>query len=381
MASEQIPVTPSVITWARVRSGLSLEEATQTFRNIAAWEDEASDIFPTYPQLEKLAEKFKVPIAVFFFPAPPNVPPIGETFRTLPEAQFSDIPREVQTLLRKARALQLNLSELNDDVNPADRLITRDLAFPADVQVDEMAREVRAYLGVNIDQQQNWESDVAALENWRKILNNVGISIFKDAFKVSDYSGFCLYDDIFPVIYVNNSTAKTRQIFTLFHELAHLLFHTSGIDTRQDNFLPVLVNDARRIEIICNEFAARFLVPEDAFARAFAGQLATEETAEELAAIFHVSRESIFRKFLDRNLIDQVAYRRAALRWAEQLGVGGTGGNWYNTKIAYLGRDYVNLAFSKFYQNRINEAQLAEYLDTKPRNLSTLEEYFVKRAT
>jgi hypothetical protein len=47
-------------------------------------------------------------------------------------------------------------------------------------------------------------------------------------------------------------------------------------------------------------------------------------------------------------------------------------------KRAYLGRDYVALAFSQYHQNRIDETQLGEYLDMKPKNVGTLEEYFVR---
>jgi hypothetical protein len=36
----------------------------------------------------------------------------------------------------------------------------------------------------------------------------------------------------------------------------------------------------------------------------------------------------------------------------------------------------VELAFRKYYQNKIDDEHLAEYLDTKSRNASTLEEYF-----
>ena len=48
--------------------------------------------------------------------------------------------------------------------------------------------------------------------------------------------------------------------------------------------------------------------------------------------------------------------------------------------IAYLGRDYIALAFSQYYQNRIDDRQLAEYLDTKPRNIGALEDYFLRTA-
>src|SRR5262249_51641329 len=140
-------------------------------------------------------------------------------------------------------------------------------------------------------------------------LFSVGVFVFKDAFRIDDFSGFCLFDDTFPIIYANNSATKTRQIFTLFHELAHLLFHTSGVDTETDDYLPRLTGAARRIETLCNRFAARFLVPEETLNAALVDREISEQTAEALAARFHVSRESIFRRFLDRGLIDETQYQ------------------------------------------------------------------------
>ncbi len=374
MPREQIPVTSSVITWARKRAGFSVEEAAEKFSKIAAWE--AGEAFPTYPQIERLADTFKLPIAVFFFPEPPDLPPISESFRTLPAEEFEQIPRRVKFLLRKAQAQQLNLSELCQGQNPAERLITRDLEFTVNVQLEEMAREVRDYIGISLEEQYAWGTNDDAFKNWRLALSDVGVFVFKDAFRVPEYSGFCLYDEVFPIIYVNNSAAKTRQIFTLFHELAHLLFHTSGIDTIGDKYIPALPALARRIEVLCNRFAAQFLVPEAAFRDAIAGLDRSEATAELLAARFHVSREFIYRKFLDQGKISQEAYFEAADRWAKQRVSGGSGGDPYWTKIAYLGREYIQLALSQYHQNRIDQRQLAEYLNSKPRHVATLEEYF-----
>jgi Zn-dependent peptidase ImmA (M78 family)/transcriptional regulator with XRE-family HTH domain len=380
MAYEELPITPALITWARARAGISIEEASKTFKRIQAWEDGES--FPTYPQLEQLADAFKVPVAVFFFPEPPDVPDISETFRTLPDTEFSQIPSRVRLLLRKAKALQLNLMELTGGRPTSERLVTRDLTFVADVSLREMAERVRAYVGVSIEDQQRWADDDTALKNWRRALLDAGIYVFKDAFRIEEFSGFCLYDDIFPIIYVNNSSPKTRQMFTLFHELAHLLFHTSGIDTIHDEYIPHLTDDARRIEILCNRFAAEFLLPEQAFNVAIRGSPATEGTAEHIATSFHVSREVVFRRFLDRGLIDQRTYNEATARWAAQRQTGGgPGGDYYWTKLTYLGRDYVALALSQYRQNRIDERQLAEYLDTKPKNLAGIEEYFARGGT
>jgi Zn-dependent peptidase ImmA (M78 family)/transcriptional regulator with XRE-family HTH domain len=371
---EAIPVNRDIITWARERAGLTLQEAAEKFSRIADWEAGAAS--PTYPQLERLADELKIPVAVFFFPERPAVPPIRESFRTLPDAEFDQMPRQVRFLLRKGKALQLNLAELTQGRNPAPRLITRDLAFPDNVGVDEMAARVRDYLGITLDVQFAWPDDETALKAWRKALADVGVFVFKDAFRIEGYSGFSLYDDVFPIVYVNNSSTKTRQIFTLIHELAHLIFHTSGIDPLDDGYIAALADRPRLIEILCNRFAAGFLVPEAAFAEAFAGRDPSEHTAGLLARRFHVSREVIFRKLLDRGLIDQATYTRTVRKWAAQRQPGGAGGDFYWTKISYLGRDYIALAFNQYHQNRIDEVRLAEYLDTKPRNLGALEDYF-----
>jgi Zn-dependent peptidase ImmA (M78 family) len=256
-------------------------------------------------------------------------------------------------------------------------LITRDLTFPERIAVADMARQVRDYLGTDIETQKSWQDADTALKEWRSILLKVGIYVFKEAFKAKDFSGFCLYDELFPIIYVNNSASKTRQIFTVFHELAHLIFHTSGIDKIHDDFIPKLDDHSQRIEILCNEFAASFLVPEEAFNKEFSGKQPTETVATQIASLFHVSREVVFRMFLSRRLITEQVYIEAAKRWAEQKKEG-SGGDYYWTKIAYLGRDYISLAFNQYYRNRINSEQLAEYLDTKPKNLGALEEYFVR---
>lgn len=376
--AEQIPINPVLLIWARERAGLSKDEAAKKFKRFAEWESGHSA--PTYPQLEQLSEALKVPIAVFFFPEPPEVPSINETFRTLPEAELDQLPSRIRILMRKAKAMQLNLVELTGGRNPADRLITRDLEFRSNTDIHRMASLVRDYIGISTDDQQRWRDDETALNEWRAALLRVGIFIFKDAFRVENFSGFCLYDDEFPIIYVNNSSTKTRQVFTYFHELAHLIFHTSGIDDVRDTYIERLRGDAKQIEIMCNRFASEFLLPENVFARAIEDRPWTEATAEAIAAQFHVSREVVFRRFLDHGRISERQYLNAAERWnAQRQRPEARGGNPYWTKLTYLGQDYVELALSQFHQNRIDETQLADFLDTKPRYVGTLEDYFSRR--
>jgi Zn-dependent peptidase ImmA (M78 family) len=368
---EALPVTPDVIKWARENAGFSLADAQRAFKKIAAWE--TGDAAPTYPQLEQLAEKFKCPVAVFFFPERPDVPSVEKSFRTLTSADFAEIPRTVRTFLRKGQAMQVNLAELNDGRNPAPRLITRDFKFEPSTTLDAIANSVREYLGISLQEQSSWPSVDEAMEKWRDAFARVGIYVFKDAFHAASYFGFCLFDEEFPIIYVNNSSAKSRQIFTLFHELGHLLFHTSGIDILDPLHIDHLPNNEQKIEVICNQLASRFLIPDVEFEKVFSGKKATRETAALLAEHFNVSREVIYRKFLDRGLIEPDEYQAAAKSWAAQMKKGSGTGNYYNSHFSYLGRHYIDLAFTRYYERRFDEVQLSDYLNIKPKNLPTFE--------
>lgn len=376
-ASEQMPITPAIVTWARSRAGFSIEEAQKNFKKISLWEN--GEAMPTYPQLEQLSEKFKVPVAVFFFPEAPDVPEIDQTFRTLTQDDLDSIPPKVRLLLRKASAMQINLAELNEGRNPAGQLITKDFNFSVDQNIDTLAGQLRDYLGITLDEQFSWGSTEDALENWRQILTDHGVYVFKDAFKEGNYYGFCLYDETFPIIYVNNSAAKTRQIFTIFHELAHLLFHTSGIDVIDDAYINMLPENSRKIEVACNRFAAKFLVPEKSLSQELANLPHNRDTASLIASKYCVSREVIYRNLLDRGLIDHREYASAVQSWkASGKKSDSSGGNYYYSQLAYLGRSYVGLAFEKFYQNRFDAVQLAEYLNITPKNVSTFEDRYLR---
>lgn len=375
---EGLPITPAVVQWARERSGYTLEDAKRHFKKIAAWE--AGEALPTYVQVEDMAERFKVPVAVFFSPKPPAVPPLEKSFRTLTAEDFAAIPRRVRFFLRQGQAMQLNLTELNDGKNPSQRLITRDLKVTLNTSLDNIAADVRKYLGVSVDQQAGWKNVDQALDKWREVFaTKAGIFVFKDAFRAPNYSGFCLYDDEFPVIYINNSSAKSRQIFTLFHELGHLLFHTSGVDLLDDPFIKHLGDAEQRIEVICNGLAARVLVPDDLLDTMLKGMKIGRLAASQLADHFNVSREVIYRKLLDRGLIAADEYVAAAKEWAAQMKKPDnkeSSGNYYNSQYAYLGQRYIDLAFTRYHQQRFDRRQLAEYLNMKPKSLPTFAEKF-----
>ena len=386
--SEQLPINPIMLKWARESVGMSVEDvATRLKRKrinaetVLGWE--RGEGSPTYPQLEEIAYKiYKRPLALFFFPEPPQEESPRESFRTLPDSAIETLPQEIRLLIRKAKAMQINLSELYTEGNLAEKQILQDLSFDTSVSAREMARVIRDYLGIDLVEQSDWTDSATALRNWRNILESYGVFVFKDAFRADAFSGFCLYDEEFPIIYVNNSTAKNRQIFTLFHELAHLLFRTGGIDTPADDYLAYLDGDNKRIEVLCNRFAGEFLVPSDDFRQKISGIKITDEAIEELANNYHVSREVILRKLLDRELIDQRFYKAKVREWHKSAKSGsakGSGGNYYSTQGVYLGEPYLDTVFKRYYQQSISLRQVADYLGVKEKNIPGMENLLYAR--
>lgn len=382
---EQIPVNPDMLAWARETAGLSLEETAQRMKKaietIELWE--RGDGAPTYVQLEKLAyQVYKRPLALFFFPEPPQEETPKQSFRTLPEQEIEMMSSRMKILIRKARVMQANLTELNEEVNPAEKKIFKELSFDVNRPLVEMTKTIREFIGITLDKQIAWKDTDKAFKSWRERFEENGIFIFKDAFKDDGFSGFCLYDDEFPLIYINNSKSDTRQIFTLFHELAHILFKTGGVDTRLADYIKYLEGDDRKIEIICNRFTAQFLVPDSDFNIQITGVTVNDATLQGFADRYKVSREVILRKFLDRNIIDQKYYSEKKQEWAESVKQKkGAGGDYYRNMGVYLSQKYLELAFSHFYQKRISDSQLADYLGVKARNLSGMENIMMSRGT
>lgn len=382
---EKIPINPEILKWARQTAGLQLGEVARKLgkdeKTIQSWEH--GENTPTYIQLEKLAYQiYKRPIALFFFPAPPQEETPKQSFRTFPDQEVERMSPQMHYLLKQARAMQINLAELNDTINPAQHNIVRDLKFHPNTPGKTMAAQVREYMGIELNTQFSWKYPDDALNSWRNILEKYGVFMFKEAFKDESFSAFCLYHQQFPLIYVNNSTSKTRQIFSIFHELAHLLLGTGGVDTRSDDYIKYLKGDERKTEILCNRFAGEFLVPDSDFSKRIADVVISDRSIKDLADKYNVSREVILRKCLDKKLINKDYYSKKAEQWANEarkIRKDTGGGDYYATKGAYLGEGYLSLAFRRYFQNKISINQLADYLGVKVKNIPGMEYILFKK--
>ena len=181
-------------------------------------------------------------------------------------------------------------------------------------------------------------------------------------------------------IFVNNSTTKNRQIFTLFHELAHLLLRGNHIDLSDRNYVDDLPYNTKKIEIICNKFAGDFLVPNSVLSSIVKNLTISEKYIEQLSDKFSVSQEVIARKLLDKNLITQLTYNNISKQMKEIATKRSTngGGNYYYNQIAYLGKRYLGLILDKYNARMITFDQAVQYVGIKANKFYDLEHHYSK---
>lgn len=391
MANQVVGINPKVLEWARIRSGQSIEDVAAAFGKdpevIESWE--SGESAPTYVQLEKLAYNvYKRPIALFFFPTVPKETDPEQSFRTLPETEIDELGADTRHKVREARATQLSLSELAG-INPSQKQIFKDISAKGSEDVAGVAAKVREYLGIRLAVQKKWQSVEEALKSWRAAVEAAGAFVFKDSFKQKDVFGFSLYDEEFPIILINNSTAQTRQLFTLFHEVAHLIVHESGVTKRDDSYIDKLHGHAKQIEMFCNKLAAEFLVPASDFRTTLKSYPKYDEQAvADLARTYKVSREVVLRRLLDLDLVSKQRYERDVKKWADEYEAKlkadaqtgkQSGGNYYATQASYLGEKYLSLAFSSYYRGKISVEQLAEHLNVSVKNVPRLEQFVLQK--
>ena len=390
-------INPDIFKWARERSGYTVEMIAAFLKKDASiindWE--SGERAPTYVQLEKLADKYKRPIAIFFFPEPPEEPNIAENL-TLRSPDNTPLEPRIQILLRQAYARQLSLMELNANTNPAKMKIFRDLQVRPTDSAMALAQRARAYLNISIDTQVGWRSGKEALENWRARIEETGIFVFKEAFRNDSIDGFCLVHDEFPVIYLNNSRQPVRQIFSIFHELASLLLGENGI-TRGAS--PRDWN----IEVFCNQFTAEFLVPSDHLETRLNLTTYDDDAIEKLAIYYKVCSPVILLKLVNNGVITQNDYTEKIEGWTTKYKLDKSiaqnamsladgkykmkysgiktldGGSYNKVRATYLGYRFMELAFSKYRQGECSIEELAEHLNVQVKHLPQLEDYLLRK--
>lgn len=309
MSSVLAPITKEVLIWARKTSnreeGELADVAGVSIDRYRDWEAGRSQ--PTLRQVEQIANKVKIPTIVFFLEEPPSEPKQLLDYRTVTNDGQAGFSPELTLEIRKARYLQSRMTECSDDIVPGWRS-----ALPALSLKDnpvEKAAEIRTLIGVSLDQQREFKKENRGLREWRRALFNFGVLTFGFRIPRKEALGFSIWHEQFPLAAFNLEGYKAQQVFTLFHELAHLALRQSVVSDLGEGGFDRLSAQVKQAEIFCNRFASAFLLPPgsqvviDALNEVPASEVTSIETIDKLAKRFRVSKYVVLHRLIESERI------------------------------------------------------------------------------
>ena len=156
----------------------------------------------------------------------------------------------------------------------------------------------------------------------------------------AEFRGFALSDRYAPLIFVNGADAKSAQMFTLAHELAHVWLGEEGLSGFEK-----LLPGGTEVEDWCNRAAAEFLVPSAALRERWMQVSRGQSPFEDLARTFKVSPVVTARRAMDLNLIDRDTFFDFYQQYVNQerpARAASSGGDFYNNQNARVGKFFAN---------------------------------------
>ncbi len=258
MPRQKVPITGSVLRWARLEAGLSEEELAGRINgsadDVRSWEEERDQ--PSKTEFSRLVTTLKRSKPVFFLPEPPEAAALPASLRSAPGLLGHRLAPDEIRELRRARRLQEATSWLLTlEEKPRVDLPT----LPVARSPEDAASTARDWVGIEVSDQLRWEGDSAAFKSWRAQLETRGLLVFQLQLGSEGIRGFSLSDSAAPLIATNTAYNVAARIYTLFHELGHLVSQT---DSACYGFVsPTSTRANVSVERWCEEFAAAFLVP------------------------------------------------------------------------------------------------------------------------
>ncbi len=327
---------------------------------------------PTYKQLEKISYKIlKVPMAAFFLSEPPTNFTIKRKFRTLPEYLLDLTSYKTRIAIKQAAFYKTVLYQLFNS-NPIGQPIFKRMRLSSDQLVSATGNLIREEFNLSHEIQKKFRNGYEAFNYYRDKMEEKGIYLFQ--LQLFGDRGFCLLDKEFPIIVVNSSDPINSKIFTLFHELTHILTETDDIFKEVES-TPYYESETEKF---CNQTASEVLIPISELAERYGSSLRywDENLISLIAKDYTVSREVILLKIISLGLADQNSYQTYKEKWDQEYLENRKkrkGGSYYVNKISALGKQYINIVIDSYKKGRISDIQVSNFLGMKFTNLSKIE--------
>jgi Zn-dependent peptidase ImmA (M78 family) len=372
--SERVEVRPSVLEWARARSGVAADDWDRRFPRFEGWL--AGDAVPILKQLEEFARETHTPVGFLFLDEPPVEPVPIPDFRTVGdrpigtgEAVSADLLDVVYTC--QARQEWYRDHKLLNGETPLDFVGTATTA----TRPEQVAAAMSEGLGWNAEARARCRTWDDALIRLRENAEAVGVLVMISGIVGSDthrkldpdeFRGFALADPYAALVFINGADSKAAQVFTLAHEVAHLWLG----ETALSNLDPTSLR-TNPVERWCNQGAAELLVPMTEFRSVFDPAVDLREQLQPLAERFRVSTQVILGRIREAghlswdDYLHELGFERARIAEIVAERGGGGGGNYYNTKPVQVGKRFARALVASAMEGQTSYTEAFRLLGLK----------------
>lgn len=296
----RIRINKDIINWAILRAGFNLKVFYKQFPKVKEWVGGFSN--PTIKQLEQFANKVYVPFGYLLLEKIPEEDIGIPFFRSGTDGRDKKkVSLNVFETIQILKERQDWLAEYLKQLEYKNLLFVGRFTMNDNYKI--IAEDIKHSLGFEPDKLNHLNSWEEVLDYLISLVEEKGIFVVRNGvvgnntnrlIPVEECRGFTLIDKYVPFLFINASDAKAAQMFTLIHELAHVwIGQSAGFNQR--NLLPA----NHPIELLCDQVAAEFLVPE----KELLIKWNENKSFNALSRQFKVSSIVVARRALDLNLI------------------------------------------------------------------------------
>jgi len=222
-------ISPNILRELAQKFPESAQRARKRFKHFDRWL--TGEDYPTYNQLVQLSKIFDVPFGDFFLE---KLPEVKRTFEGGTK-DFQDAVRHAQKVQNWAREILLEFG--HESLPFAGKYRN---GFDEDLVVEEL----KGFFG----EVKTFDEMVErAEEKGVFVLRSGYIKNVRRVLSVEEFKGFVLFDEIAPVVFINNRDHVRGKAFTLVHAIVHVLMGESAVFKRESK------------DKACFKAAARFL--------------------------------------------------------------------------------------------------------------------------
>ena len=301
MSTEVIQANKNWLVWARESVNYDKKTVAQKMKI----KEEILDNWEKTGQLEyaniiELSKIYHITPHMFFNGKDPKPEEKPVDFRTIKNKK-AELTPDIVFELRNAKNKRETLLDIEEDDD--------DFKIPEFKLKDYSCRTEEDAIDIinNALGMSNAKRTTHKLDYWIKKIEELGVLVFQFyGIPPEELRGYTIYYDKLPIIGINHREKETARKFTLFHELAHLLFKEEGLS----NFSSYYLNN--KIEVMCNAVSGEILVPSQDIDYIVKSENIKDFTnpnlIKTLSGKYKVSDEVIVRKFLIQNYISSKDY-------------------------------------------------------------------------